>query len=75
MGGGAPSFASITIGHRASAQVVYATGNTDVAGCPCGSGNPHAAGSDNPNPPTNPQGKFIGGAGFSNNVDLSRFGL
>ena len=38
------------------AQVVYAKTVTSGT-CPCGSGNPHAAESDNPNPPLIPKGK------------------
>jgi len=40
------------------AQVVHAASST-TGTCPCGSGNAHAAESDNPNPPTNSQGKII----------------
>jgi hypothetical protein len=57
---GATLIAVASIAGLNVAQVVYATGNTGAPGCPCGSGNPHAAESDNPNPPTNPQGKIIG---------------
>ena len=53
------SIAAASIAGHNVAQVVYAKTVTSGT-CPCGSGNPHAAESDNPNPPTNPQGKIIG---------------